>query len=171
VDGCYSFWVGALFPLLDFLMSQPTAWSSLSTSTNGPLLSLEEDEKQSAFQSLGIQASGTSLDNVGLADRHKRAATSLGSCLFDSRALQRYVLVCCQCPSGGLIDKPGKFSDYYHTCYCLSGLSVAQHALNVKCLGAPGNLLVSVNPIYNVANERVNQGVRHFQTVSPKGFH
>jgi prenyltransferase beta subunit len=28
---------------------------------------------------------------------------------------------------GGLIDKPGKSSDYYHTCYTLSGLSVAQH--------------------------------------------
>ncbi len=24
-------------------------------------------------------------------------------------------------------DKPGKPPDYYHTCYCLSGLSSAQH--------------------------------------------
>lgn len=28
---------------------------------------------------------------------------------------------------GGLRDKPGKRRDYYHTCYCLSGLSIAQH--------------------------------------------
>lgn len=29
---------------------------------------------------------------------------------------------------GGLRDKPGKSPDYYHTCYCLSGLAQAQHA-------------------------------------------
>jgi protein farnesyltransferase subunit beta len=26
-----------------------------------------------------------------------------------------------------LIDKPKRGADYYHTCYCLSGLSTAQH--------------------------------------------
>lgn len=25
------------------------------------------------------------------------------------------------------MDKPGKGKDFYHTCYCLSGLSVAQN--------------------------------------------
>lgn len=30
--------------------------------------------------------------------------------------------------SGGLIDRPGKNVDPYHTCYALSGLSVAQHS-------------------------------------------
>ena len=28
---------------------------------------------------------------------------------------------------GGIIDKPGKGRDYYHTCYGLSGLSVSQY--------------------------------------------
>jgi prenyltransferase beta subunit len=63
-------------------------------------------------------------------------------------ALQKYVLMCCQSPSGGLRDKPsksvfrvleiatrlrdlngsiGRPQDYYHTCYVLSGLSIAQH--------------------------------------------
>ena len=42
------------------------------------------------------------------------------------------------------MDKPGKSRDYYHTCYTLSGLSVAQH---MPCdrrtvLGDPANLLV-----------------------------
>ena len=32
-----------------------------------------------------------------------------------------------QDPRGGLVDKPGKTRDFYHTCYALSGLSVAQH--------------------------------------------
>lgn len=49
--------------------------------------------------------------------------------LFDREALQEYILLCCQAEYGGLIDKPGKPTDFYHTCYCLSGLSVAQHTI------------------------------------------
>ncbi|KAI9332298.1 terpenoid cyclases/protein prenyltransferase alpha-alpha toroid [Zopfochytrium polystomum] len=48
-------------------------------------------------------------------------------CLMNRFALQEYILACCQDPVGGLLDKPEKNPDYYHTCYCLSGLSVAQH--------------------------------------------
>ena len=73
VDGCYSWWVGALFPLLQ-----------LATHTSG---------------------SSGAIDAIGL---------------------QRYVLLCGQSGVGGLRDKPGKGADLYHTCYCLSGLSVAQ---------------------------------------------
>ncbi|CAO3631998.1 unnamed protein product [Cunninghamella blakesleeana] len=46
---------------------------------------------------------------------------------FDREALQEYILLCCQSDGGGLLDKPGKGPDHYHTCYCLSGLSTAQH--------------------------------------------
>uniref|UniRef100_A0AAR5QH13 Protein farnesyltransferase subunit beta n=1 Tax=Dendroctonus ponderosae TaxID=77166 RepID=A0AAR5QH13_DENPD len=52
--------------------------------------------------------------------------------LFDERALQEYILICCQYSQGGLIDKPGKPRDSYHSCYAISGLSVAQHFLNDK---------------------------------------
>ena len=45
---------------------------------------------------------------------------------FNARALQGWILGCCQSEKGGLRDKPGKSADFYHTCYCLSGLSVAQ---------------------------------------------
>ncbi|XP_076441942.1 protein farnesyltransferase subunit beta-like isoform X2 [Babylonia areolata] len=54
-------------------------------------------------------------------------ALSASNWMFDQQALQEYVLICCQFASGGLIDKPGKPRDHYHSCYCLSGLSVAQH--------------------------------------------
>lgn len=50
--------------------------------------------------------------------------------LFDREALQEYILLCCQSNYGGLLDKPGKGPDFYHTCYCLSGLSVAQHSIH-----------------------------------------
>lgn len=64
--------------------------------------------------------------------------------LFDERALQEYLLICCQTPSGGLLDKPGKKKDIFHTCYTLSGLSVAQHFLTQKrVLGQMRNEVVS----------------------------
>ncbi|KAH8091781.1 terpenoid cyclases/Protein prenyltransferase [Cristinia sonorae] len=47
--------------------------------------------------------------------------------LSNRRALQEYVLYAGQHPAGGLIDKPPKSADAYHTLYCLSGLSAAQH--------------------------------------------
>lgn len=43
---------------------------------------------------------------------------------------QLYVLLACQCSSGGLRDKPGKNPDFYHSCYALSGLSALQFSTN-----------------------------------------
>ena len=56
--------------------------------------------------------------------------------LFDRLALQEYVLLAAQDASGGgggggLRDKPGARCDAYHTCYNLSGMSLAQHRLRV----------------------------------------
>ena len=39
---------------------------------------------------------------------------------------------------GGLLDKPGKSRDFYHTCYTLSGLALAQ------IFASPGLLNTSV---------------------------
>ena len=75
--------------------------------------------------------------------------------LFNTRALQEYLLMCCQDLRGGLIDKPGKSRDYYHTCYALSGLSVAQYTMmgagnggdaseGVNVIGPDTNKVVSV---------------------------
>ncbi|OLY82217.1 Protein farnesyltransferase subunit beta [Smittium mucronatum] len=68
------------------------------------------------------------------------SANNSNDLLFDRTALQKYIILCCQThPSlkagdrgnrsagGGLRDKPGTFPDYYHTSYCLSGLSVSQN--------------------------------------------
>jgi len=78
--------------------------------------------------------------------------------LFDQMALQEYLLICCQDPRGGLIDKPGKSRDFYHTCYTLSGLSVAQRFSPISeqgkdsllVFGDPKNLLIPTHPIFNV---------------------
>ena len=39
--------------------------------------------------------------------------------LWNKMALQKYILNCAQVTSGGLRDKPEKYPDYYHTCYCI----------------------------------------------------
>ncbi|KAH8428245.1 CAAX farnesyltransferase subunit beta RAM1 [Aspergillus melleus] len=47
--------------------------------------------------------------------------------LYSREGLTRYILSCCQSRNGGLRDKPGKHPDSYHTCYTLTGLSMAQY--------------------------------------------
>ncbi|XP_073495020.1 protein farnesyltransferase subunit beta [Phyllobates terribilis] len=94
-------------------------------------------------------------------------ALSLTNWMFDQKALQEYILLCCQCPTGGLLDKPGKSRDFYHTCYCLSGLSIAQHfgsgeMLHENILGIPENSLKPTHPVYNIAPDKVGRAVMHF---------
>lgn len=102
VDSCYSFWVGALFPIL----GAPTA--------------------------------------------------------FNADSLQRYILSCCQEEDGGgLRDKPGVSADYHHTCYALSGLSVAQHYGGAKAPDAD-SALRNVDVLHNVCETRL-KAVRAFR--------
>ena len=77
-----------------------------------------------------------------------------------SRALQGWLLLCCQLPSGGMQDKPGKGRDHYHTCYCLSGLSVAQHWGSDGLVGPATNLLERTDPLVNVTEARLAEWTR-----------
>ncbi|CAL2045964.1 CBN-FNTB-1 protein [Caenorhabditis brenneri] len=109
VDGCYSFWQGAIFPLLDGEM--------------------------------------------------EREGKSWEKGLFEARMLEEYILIGCQSVHGGFRDKPDKPVDLYHTCYVLSGLSVAQKyslARDGNIVGGDVNMLVEINPVFNVtvASER-----------------
>ncbi|XP_075282043.1 protein farnesyltransferase subunit beta isoform X4 [Opisthocomus hoazin] len=95
------------------------------------------------------------------------AALSTSRWMFDQSALQEYILLCCQCPAGGLLDKPGKSRDFYHTCYCLSGLAIAQHfgsgdLHREVVLGVPENRLQATHPVYNIAPEKVVRAAMHF---------
>ena len=91
---------------------------------------------------------------------------------FDEILLQRYILLCAQDVNGGLRDKPSKHRDFYHSCYNLSGLSVAQHRMcdlwphregasgtNVNHNNLFGdktfNLLGRTDPVINIRVERV----------------
>uniref|UniRef100_A0A8C1NWK9 Protein farnesyltransferase subunit beta n=2 Tax=Cyprinus carpio TaxID=7962 RepID=A0A8C1NWK9_CYPCA len=92
---------------------------------------------------------------------------SMSSWMFERKALQEYILLCCQNPGGGLLDKPGKSRDFYHTCYCLSGLSIAQHfgnkdLHNELILGRDENRLAPTHPVYNICPEKVARAIEHF---------
>nr|CAH7760194.1 unnamed protein product [Callosobruchus chinensis] len=103
------------------------------------------------------------LDKAGNTPKHH---------LFDERALQEYLLICCQNPSGGLIDKPGKHRDVFHTCYTLSGLSVAQRFLHQKrVLGSYRNELIDTHPLYNVRPDLARKALLHFNNLGVPKLH
>ncbi|XP_026191960.1 protein farnesyltransferase subunit beta [Cyclospora cayetanensis] len=127
VDSCYSFWLGAVFPL------------------------------------------------VAEALRQLRRDYPVTHCWMSSQHLQQYILCCCQAPKGGIEDKPGKGADLYHTCYALSGMSIAQHAAAQGEFGKPpfvfgrraSNLLESTCPFYNVCSKNVEASRAYLLKISP----
>jgi protein farnesyltransferase subunit beta len=136
VDGCYSFWQGSIFPLLDMVLVNPDMYA---TEPDGDILEAWNEED--------------------------------GSWLMDQRALQLYNLVAAQALAG-LRDKPSAKPDYYHTCYVLSGYSIAQHnaAYSLSPLlnlhNPPdietNNIISSTNPIYNIMPRAVFSIQAHF---------
>lgn len=81
------------------------------------------------------------------------------SLLFDAPMLERYILLCAQDINGGLRDKPSKPRDFYHSCYNLSGLSVAQHCdIGDEVYGDSEQTLVArTHPCYNIRTDRVRE--------------
>ena len=62
---------------------------------------------------------------------------------------------------GGMRDKPGKPVDYYHTCYCLSGLASSQHNSDVA-MGPHSNLLPPCDPLCNVLEDNLRIAMDYF---------
>ncbi|KAI0565870.1 Protein farnesyltransferase subunit beta [Gracilaria domingensis] len=82
--------------------------------------------------------------------------------LFDAGALERYLLECCQLENGGMRDKPGVPRDLMHTCYALSGLSVAQHFGE----GAgEASRLRRTDPVYNLCVDKFEKAWLYFREV------
>lgn len=113
----------------------------------------------------------------------KGKANYKGEWLYNQHAIQGYTLICCQSEKGGLIDKPSKSADLYHTCYSLSGLSISQSKSLYKKLyedydftnknsesnssmlsGIMGNKLSRTHPLYNLQHEKVLKAKTYFQT-------
>ena len=121
VDGCYSYWNGAVLPMV-----------------------------QQWFQ----HRTGNTLD-----DEHEH--------LINSEALQKYILTVAQCEHG-FRDKPGKSPDPYHTAYCLSGLSIAQHCGSHRNIlsGDIQDELLDIDPVYNLVLDAVRDTQMFFSNQS-----
>ena len=90
------------------------------------------------------------------------SSSESSSCACNMELLQLYILLACQVPQkGGLRDKPGKGCDFYHTCYCLSGLAAAQRTSGVTVGGAE-NRLMATHMLCNVGEVRVMESRRYF---------
>ncbi|KAF3334870.1 Protein farnesyltransferase subunit beta [Carex littledalei] len=137
VDGCYSFWQGAALVLAQKLLP----------------LAEKVSEEQSSIHAI------RDYSDIGIEFMRRGNQTGL---LFHHLALQQYIILCSQILEGGFRDKPGKFRDYYHTCYCLSGLSLCQYSMRdgdlkpspSDILGPYSNLLEPVHPLYNVVLDK-----------------
>ena len=139
VDGCYSFWQGGALAIV--------------SSHYGNNNALTETWKEQ-FDGRG---------DVWLP--HSNGNPFGYSLLFDKPMLERYILLCAQEVNGGLRDKPSKHRDFYHSCYNLSGLALAQHSGNeVDRYGHPKESLVAAShPCYNIRLERVAKVLDRFK--------
>jgi len=126
VDGCYSFWVGALLPLIQAAQRQE------------------------------------------LARKHEETADQQGEPIFDTVAAQEYVLLCCQAShSGGFTDRPKadeRSSDLYHTCYCLSGLSLFQQHDPSTISTDTTNRLRPTHPLFNIGPECARDAMDYYSS-------
>lgn len=57
--------------------------------------------------------------------------------------------------------------DLYHTCYCLSGLSIAQHSI-LRSLGGDANTCRPINPLYNLTTDAVEATFNYFADHDPR---
>lgn len=188
VDGCYSFWQGGVSALIQRLHSsvdeplmpldaeddcstgtESSATSDVCEGEQDPEGNLSHADDTCHFRPEGEQTTSnpSNFFNIGL--NFIREPSKLEP-LFQSVALQQYILLCSQV-EGGFRDKPGKHKDYYHTCYCLSGLSVCQYSWSKKAgssplpgmvLGPYSNLLQPVHPLFNVVLDQFYEAHEFF---------
>ena len=168
VDGCYSFWQGGAFPLAAISTDALLRAMPPSPGTDGDGNGDEDGNGDGGRDGNGNGTAGTDghrfprLSGVPACSLFPSASAARSASAWDpttppfsSRALQGWLLLCCQLPNGGLQDKPGKGRDHYHTCYCLSGLSVAQHWGRDGLVGPSENLLQPTDPIVNVVERNL----------------
>ncbi|OQU87492.1 protein farnesyltransferase subunit beta isoform X1 [Sorghum bicolor] len=167
VDGCYSFWQGAAIALTQKLL----------TIVDKQLKSSYSCKRPSGGDACSTSSYGCTAKNFSSAVDYAKVgfdfiqqSNQIGP-LFHNIALQQYILLCSQVLEGGFRDKPGKNRDHYHSCYCLSGLSVCQYSaltdadscpLPQHVLGPYSNLLEPIHPLYNVVLDKYHTAYDFF---------
>ncbi|GAA0174121.1 acyltransferase [Lithospermum erythrorhizon] len=190
VDGCYSFWqggAGAIIQRLNSIINKQLGLEDVeeeSEDSGEGLTSLDlsegvcnerasthnEETSHLSQQGHGDTCDGASLSKFGF---NFISRCGLIKPFFEPKCLQQYILLCSQV-KGGFRDKPGKNRDHYHTCYCLSGLSISQYSeikeadyppLARDLLGSYSNLLEQVHPLYNIVVEKYHEAREFFSAL------
>ena len=169
VDSCYSYWQGAALALVNMIRGGGTDTHDLDafvvSSGPSPARTLLPSDVDNVLDADDVQ---TALPIVSARDEG-------GSLPFNQKALQRYILHCGQNIEadhvGGLRDKPGKSRDYYHSCYALSGLSIAQRfhlprkGGAAQVFGDPENLLEPTSAVFNIGMSKLRSTLDHFYSL------
>jgi protein farnesyltransferase subunit beta len=160
VDGCYSFWQGAAMAICSMYHYQHHAQQ------------LQQQQQDDDFAKHAASDNDNGIQDDPWLCHDSTAASTIASTrptlLLDDGMLERYILLCAQDVQGGLRDKPSKRRDFYHSCYCLSGLAIAQHGLQEQQEQPPAfghasqSLVAATHPCYNLRLERVRQLLQHF---------
>jgi prenyltransferase beta subunit len=179
VDGCYSYWVGGLFPLVDayvrstkrqwvdgpYMLTPASVHSAIVTMDDAKVdTTMDESESTTPTATATVSDADTDTDTIPV-DQDKKVVVTEPICLFNAERLQQYILICCQHRGrGGLKDKPGKSADYYHSCYCLSGLATAQQCIGSPdaYLGGSDNELEFNHPLYNISHTHAAAALKYF---------
>ena len=87
--------------------------------------------------------------------------------LYDQLSLQAYIIFACQnTKMGGLVDKPGKYPDLFHTNYASAGLILSQKCLvdNYKVVlnSDLENVFENMNPIYCVPQKNIEKAMKYY---------
>ncbi|KAL7100719.1 hypothetical protein ACP275_08G012200 [Erythranthe tilingii] len=164
VDGCYSFWQGGVAAIIQRLHLMIKDQLGLSSTFKFDCITESEDDSSDSDREKPMLEG---LNNNGY--NFIKGSKGMRP-LFNSMALQQYILLCTQ-EEAGFRDKPGKRRDHYHTCYVLSGLSVCHHC-NVKeaetpplpkdVMGPYSNLLEPVHPLYNIVLDKYYEAHEFF---------
>jgi len=135
VDSCYSFWQGSAQAIVNIIrcggddVSDVTKWTAMNSTDDENEAEVERIDEDGVID--------VSIDDLC---RILPSDDLNGELACNQRALQMYILHCSQNESGGLRDKPGKSRDFYHSCYALSGLSIAQSS-QIRFLESESSLL------------------------------
>jgi len=193
VDSCYSFWQGSAFAIMNMIrnggddVSDVKKWllcrkvknnnnSESLVAANNLKKEKEEEEEVGSDGGIDEDVISISLDDIG---QILTADDFNGELACNQKALQMYILHCAQNEMGGMRDKPGKGRDFYHSCYALSGLSVAQSShvhyqegtaeeelqdqLPLPVIhGDPDNLLKPTSAVFNIVIEKVATAFDYF---------
>ncbi|XP_060193387.1 protein farnesyltransferase subunit beta isoform X4 [Lycium barbarum] len=185
VDGCYSFWQGAVAFLIQRL--NLVVHEQLGLSNDLGTESDDSSESELSAEEEHLEVTSSHVQEIcppqegqeNASDTTKIADTGYEFInrpiamqpLYDSMYLQQYVLLCSQV-DGGFRDKPGKGRDHYHTCYCLSGLSIAQYSWTDEADSPPlprdvfglysRNLVEQIHPLFNVELDRYYEARKYF---------